>query len=92
MYGNFAFGFKTAGKRYLNEIYNLINSYARINENESAFIEISFQQVDNTDLFNYVISCAKKSLEKEEFLSLTLLSLELMPNIGQTLRSIFSKN
>ena len=46
-YGNFAFGFKTAGKRYLNEIYNLIHSSVRINENESAFIEISFQQVDN---------------------------------------------
>lgn len=55
LYGNFAFGFKTAGKRYLDEIYNLINSHVRINENESAFIEISFQQVDNTDLFNYVI-------------------------------------
>lgn len=55
LYGNFAFGFKTAGKRYLNEIYNLINSHVRINENESAFIEINFQQVDNTDLFNYGI-------------------------------------
>lgn len=55
LYGNFAFGFKTAGKRYLNEIYNLINNQVRIDENESAFIEIGFQQVDNTDLFNYII-------------------------------------
>ena len=55
LYGNFAFGFKTAGKRYLNEIYNLINNQVRIDENGSAFIEIGFQQVDNTDLFNYII-------------------------------------
>ena len=55
LYGNFAFGFKTAGKRYLSEIYNLINNQVRIDENESAFIEIGFQQVDNTDLFDYVI-------------------------------------
>lgn len=55
LYGHFAFGFKTAGKRYLSEIYNLINNQVRIDENESAFIEIGFQQVDNTDLFNYVI-------------------------------------
>lgn len=55
LYGNYAFGFKTTGKRYLSEIYNLINSQIRIDENESAFIEISFQQIDDTDLFDYVI-------------------------------------
>ena len=55
LYGNFAFGFKTAGKRYLSEIYNLINNQVRIDENGSAFVEIGFQQVDNTDLFDYVI-------------------------------------
>lgn len=55
LYGNFAFGFKTAGKRYLDEIYNLINNQARIDENESSFLEIGFQQVDNTDLLNYKI-------------------------------------
>lgn len=55
LYGNFAFGFKTAGKRYLSEVYNLINNQIRVNENESAFVEIGFQQVDNTDLFDYVI-------------------------------------
>ena len=46
LYGNFAFGFKTAGKRYLSEIYNLINNQVRIDENGSAFVEIGFQQVD----------------------------------------------
>lgn len=55
LYGNYAFGFKTTGKRYLSEIYNLINNQVRIDENESAFIEISFQQIDDTDLFDYVI-------------------------------------
>ena len=55
LYGNFAFGFKTAGKRYLSEVYNLINNQVRVNENETAFVEIGFQQVDNTDLFDYII-------------------------------------
>ena len=32
LYGNFAFGFKTAGKRYLSEVYNLINNQIRVNE------------------------------------------------------------
>ncbi|MEI3142573.1 MAG: AAA family ATPase [Oscillospiraceae bacterium] len=44
LYGNFAFGFKTAGKRYLTEIYNLINNQVRIDDNESAFIEIGFSR------------------------------------------------
>ena len=55
LYGNFAFGFKSSGKRYLSEIYGLINSQVRVDEAESAHVEICFQQVDNTDLFNYVI-------------------------------------
>lgn len=55
LYGNYAFGFKTAGKKYLNEIYDLINSQVRIDEKESAYLEIGFQQVDNTDLYDYVI-------------------------------------
>lgn len=55
LYGNYAFGYKTAGRKYLNEIYNLINSQVRIDENESAYLEIDFQQIDNTELFDYVI-------------------------------------
>ena len=55
LYGNYAFGFKTAGKKYLNEIYDLINSQVRIDEKETAYLEIGFQQVDNTDLYDYVI-------------------------------------
>lgn len=72
LYGNFAFGFKTAGKRYLNEIYNLINNQVRIDENESAFIEMGFQQVDNTDLFDYVIRRAWSWPQNEICESLTV--------------------
>lgn len=71
LYGNYAFGFKTTGKKYLNEIYNLINSRIRIDEKESAYLEIGFQQVDNTDLDNYVIrrSWAWQQNEIQESLS-----------------------
>jgi len=55
LYGHYAFGYKSASKKYLSEIYNLINSQVRIDEKESAYLEINFQQVDNTDLFEYVI-------------------------------------
>lgn len=55
LYGNYAFGFKTTGKRYLNEIYSLINSRVRIDSNNQAYVEIHFQQVDDTDLFDYTI-------------------------------------
>ena len=55
LYGNFAFGYKAAGKRYLREIYDLINNQIRIDDQETSFIEIEFQQVDNTDLYDYII-------------------------------------
>lgn len=55
LYGNFAFGYKGAGKRYLREIYDLINNQVRIDDQETAFVEIEFQQVDNTDLYDYII-------------------------------------
>lgn len=55
LYGNYAFGYKTAGKRYLSEIYSLINSRVRIESGKKAYVEIRFQQVDDTDLFDYTI-------------------------------------
>lgn len=55
LYGNFAFGYKAAGKRYLREIYDLINNQIRIDDQETAFIEIEFQQVDDTDLYDYIV-------------------------------------
>ena len=71
LYGNYAFGFKTTGKKYLTEIYDLINSQVRIDEKESAYLEIGFQQVDNTDLYDYVIrrSWSWQQNEMQEFLS-----------------------
>ncbi len=55
LYGNFAFGYKSAGKRYLDEIYHLINNQVKMEEGASSHIEIAFQHVDNTDLFDYRI-------------------------------------
>lgn len=55
LYGNYTFGYKTAGKLYLKEIYNLINSKVRLDENENAYIEIAFNHVDNSELLEYVI-------------------------------------
>lgn len=55
LYGNFTFGFKTAGKLYLKEIYNLINSKARLDENANAYVEIAFNHIDNSELTKYVI-------------------------------------
>ena len=55
LYGNFTFGFKTAGKLYLKEIYNLINSKVRLDENANAYVEIAFNHIDNSELTEYVI-------------------------------------
>ena len=65
LYGNYAFGFKTTGKKYLTEIYDLINSQVRIDEKESAYLEIGFQQVDNTDLYDYVIRRSRSWQQNE---------------------------
>lgn len=55
LYGNYTFGYKTAGKLYLKEIYNLINSKVRLDENEKAYIEITFYHIDHSELIEYVI-------------------------------------
>lgn len=55
LYGNYAFGYKLPGKRYLRDIYDLINNNARLDESKTAFIEIAFDQVDNADLVHYEI-------------------------------------
>ena len=44
LYGHTAFGFKSAGKRYLKEIYELINNKARLDESKSAYIRIRFSE------------------------------------------------
>lgn len=44
LYGHVAFGYKVAGKLYFKEIFNLINSHARLDENKTAYIRISFSE------------------------------------------------
>lgn len=48
LYGHTAFGFKSSGKRYLKEIYELINNKARLDESKSAYIRIRFSE-NNVD-------------------------------------------
>lgn len=48
LYGHTAFGFKSAGKRYLKEIYELINNKARLDESKSAYIRVRFSE-NNVD-------------------------------------------
>lgn len=55
LYGNYTFGYKTAGKLYLKEIYNLVNSKVRLDENAKAYIEITFSHIDNSEMIEYVI-------------------------------------
>ena len=55
LYGNYTFGYKTAGKLYLKEIYNLLNSKIRLDENAKAYIEITFSHIDNSEMIEYVI-------------------------------------
>lgn len=52
LYGHTAFGFKSAGKRYLKEIYQLINNNARLDEAKSAYVRILFtEQGIDSDLY-----------------------------------------
>ena len=49
LYGHFSFGFKNANKHYFKEIYNLINNKVRLDEAASAYVEVLFEQVTDTD-------------------------------------------
>lgn len=49
LYGHYSFGFKSAGRHYLKEIYNLINNKVRLDDNASAFVEVCFEQVTDTE-------------------------------------------
>lgn len=44
LYGHASFGFKTAGSRYLKEIYDLINNRARLDETKSAYVKICLSE------------------------------------------------
>lgn len=54
LYGHASFGFKTAGKRYLKEVYDLINNRARLDESKSAYVKIEFSE-RRIDTDHYVV-------------------------------------
>ena len=55
LYGHASFGFKTSGKRYLKEIYDLINNQARLDESKSAYVKIRFSESRiDTDCYEVV--------------------------------------
>ena len=49
LYGHYSFGFKNANRHYFKEIYNLINNKVRLDEAASAYVEVLFEQVTDTD-------------------------------------------
>ncbi len=56
LYGCYAFGYKSAGHFYRKEIYKLINSDARIKQEESTHVTVEFQHVNGRDNIDYVIT------------------------------------
>lgn len=55
LYGHYAFGYKSPGKFYLKELYNLINNKVRLDDSKTAYLEITFQQIDSVDEYEYTI-------------------------------------
>ncbi len=53
LYGNYAFGYKTAGRFYLKEVYNLINNRARLNPEEIAYVKITFSHTESRECIHY---------------------------------------
>lgn len=49
LYGHYAFGFRSTGRHYLREIYNLVNNKVRLDDTASAYVEISFDQITDTE-------------------------------------------
>lgn len=49
LYGYHSFGFKSTSKQYFKEIYNLINNKVRLDECASAFVEVIFEQITDTE-------------------------------------------
>jgi len=48
LYGYLAFGYKNAGKIYHQEIFKLVNSRARVNEDNSAYVRIVFDEMNQS--------------------------------------------
>ena len=57
LYGHASFGFKTSGKRYLKEIYDLINNKARLDEAKHAYVKICFSE-SNIEIDRYEVTRA----------------------------------
>lgn len=57
LYGHASFGFKLPGKRYLKEIFDLINNRARLDESKSAHVKINFSEKRiDTDYYEVIRS------------------------------------
>lgn len=54
-YGHIAFGYKSAGKLYYKELFSLINDNARMDENATAYVEITFVE-NRIDQDEYVMT------------------------------------
>lgn len=55
LYGFHAFGFKSEGQFYKKEIFDLINTRERLKTEGSAYVELEFSQVHETDDVKYRI-------------------------------------
>lgn len=55
LYGNFAFGFKTAGRHYLKQIELYINNEVHLDEDGKSYVEIHFSHIVNGDLQDYLL-------------------------------------
>ena len=53
LYGNFSFGYKTVGRHYLKEVYNLVNNRARLQSEESSYVRICFEHAGNREKSTY---------------------------------------
>ena len=56
LYGNYAFGYKTAGRYYLNEIYALVNNRSRLRDDGRSHVRICFQHNGNRERCEYEIT------------------------------------
>lgn len=71
LYGHASFGYKASGKLYLKEIYNLINSNARMDEEQSAYVRVVFSET-RIDVDNYEIKRSWTWNNKQAFESVEI--------------------
>lgn len=72
LYGYASFGYKTGGKRYLKEIYRLINNRARLDEGKRAHVKLCFSEYGvHTDRYELTRAWSWSGGLVEETLSIT---------------------